>query len=115
MLGYDFKSLIDYNIYQDFPTDIIARPCEQIFKILRKKYTNKWIDEKRTNALKVFDYFECVLYNKNNNYPENIDLARNITILVTQMFLESKKEINEIINSVVERFEESILAIKPNI
>lgn len=115
MLGYDFKSLIDISNHQDFPTDIISRPCEQIFKILRKKYTNKWIDEKRTNALKVFDYFECVLYNKNNDYPENIDLARNITILVTQMFLESKKEINVIVNSIVERYEQSILAIIPDI
>jgi hypothetical protein len=115
LLGYDFKSLIDIYNHQDFPTDIIARPCEQIFKILRKKYTNKWINEKRTNALEVFDYFECVLYNKNNDHAENIDLARNITILVTQMFLESKKDPNDIVNSVIQRFEDSILAIRPNI
>ena len=75
----------------------------------------KWINEKRTNALEVFDFFECVLYNKNNDHAENIDLARNITILVTQIFLESKKEPSDIVNSVVERFEDTVLAIRPNI
>ncbi len=115
MLGYDLKGSIEVNIYQDFPTDIISVPCQQIYKILRKKYTDKWIDEKRTNALKIFDYFENVLFNKNNDSTQSIDLAKDITIQVTQMILESKKDIEFIVNSIVETFEESILAIKPQI
>ncbi len=114
MLGYDFKSLIDYNIYQDFPTDIIARPCEQIFKILRKKYTDKWIGKDRTNALKIFDFFEKTLFNIDNSFT-GTDFSKEITIQVFNLTLESKKEISEIVEKVVEIYQDTILSIKPRI
>ncbi len=113
LMNYNFMSIKD-----DFVMDIISNITSPAFKILRKKYTDKWIKPDRINALEIFDFFEKQIFRNNDTIMNPIptpyiDYSYDLTLKTTTIMFGNSFEPKYIIETLVSMLEKEILSIEP--